>query len=141
MEGKRNSLFQAMVMLMLWLTTLLSVSCQQQSYTDLLTGGDVKCWKYVKYTSYITFNKKTQRALEYDENLKVSYMNAQDWISKGQFFRIKGNTIFRSWILDQDTFPVDTITIVSISSKRLALRFYKDGGVVELIHYPMKKKK
>lgn len=125
---------------MVWMTALLSISCQQQSYGYYLTGNDEKCWKFVNAPSYLVFNKKTERVLEYDENFKATYINAQDWISKGQYFRIKGNAIYRSWVLGQDTVPVDTVTIISISSKRLALRFFKYGGIVEFIPYKMKKK-
>lgn len=141
-RGSRSSQ-STKILMIIWLMSLLSVSCQQKPYLELLTGGDMKYWKFPEYPLYLTFNKKTQRMLYYDENFKESYMNVQDFISKGQFFRIKGDTIFRSWVFDtyHDTIPVDTLMIVSISSKRLVLRFCKDCGGVKLIHYSPKKRK
>ena len=141
-RGSRSSQ-STKILMIIWLMSLLSVSCQQKLYLELLTGGDMKFWKSVEYSWYITFNKKTQRMLYYDENFKESYMNVQDFISKGQFFRIKGDTIFGSWVFDKYhyTIPVETLKRVPISSKRLAVRYRKKGRIVKFIHYSPKKRK
>lgn len=128
MEAKRNKPLALKGYLFAAIFILSIFSCQSSSYMDLLTGGDVKYWSVGEPLRYYrSFSQNTHRVLDYDEDFKVSYMNGMDYLSRGQFFKIEGNKILRSWAIRRDTFPVDTFIIVYISKKRLVL--FKYGSV------------
>lgn len=128
METKRNNSLALQRYLFVAIFILTLFSCHPPSYMDLLTGGDVKYWSVGEPLRYYrSFNQNTHRVLDYDEDFKVSYMNGMDYLSRGQFFKIEGNKILRSWAIRCDTFPIDTFIIVCISKKRLVL--FKHGSV------------
>lgn len=117
---------------------LLLCSCPAPNYMDLLTGGDVKFWDFGKHsTILVSFNKKTQRIRYYDDHLNIYNINENDSLSQGLFFKIEGDTIFTSWIVRQDTMPIDYVRIRSISKRKMCLNDYFP---IYLFHHPLQKK-
>lgn len=76
------------VLILIAILSYIFVSCGSESYLDLLTGGSIRYWQYKEHKdSYVSFDKRTQRRLLYDANLKIFYIN----LSKGQYFKIEAN--------------------------------------------------
>lgn len=110
------------------------VSCMSESYLDLLTGGSIRYWQLQERRFYFSFDKRTQRRLEYDTALNVSYDNGLDLLSKGQYFRLVGNRVFLSWVVQGDTIPIDTFDILKINHHKLSLR-WTDGNLARYTIY------
>ena len=70
----------------------------------------------------------------YDENLKISYDNGLDLLSRGKRFRIVGNRVFTSWKVEGYTIPADTFDILEINSQRVVFE-WKHGRPVTYVIY------
>lgn len=110
------------------------MSCKSDSYLDLLTGGSIRYWQLPERRFYFSFDKRTQRRLEYDTALNISYYNGLDLLSRGQCFKIVGNRVFLSWAVDGDTIPIDTFDILKINNRKLFLR-WTDGNLARYVIY------
>ncbi len=115
---------------------LLLVSCKSNSYLDLLTGGSIRYWQYLKHKDYyMSFNKRTHRILEYDANLKVDYDNGLDLLSKGRHFKISGNRVTTCWKVHGYKIPVDTFDIIEVNDHKLVLKWTFGVGPVTFVRY------
>lgn len=114
----------------------LLVSCTSNSYIDLLTGGNISYWQYIKHKDYyMSFNKKTRRILEYDANLKVDYDNALDLLSNGRHFKISGNHVTTYWKVHGYKIPVDTFDILEINDHKMVLKWTYGVRPVTLVKF------
>lgn len=112
----------------------LFVSCNSESYLDLLTGGSIRYWQLPERRFYFSFDKRSRRRLEYDTLLNISYNNGLEVLSKGQYFKIHGNRVFLSWKARGYTIPIDTFDILEISNQNLFIR-WTDGNLARYVIY------
>ena len=96
-------------------------SCQQQRCLNLLTDGNVKFWKNKDNPAHIlSFNKMTKRTADY-YNYSLSPINDYDAVH-GTYFLLEGRNIVRYWKGKDRDISIDTLCILSISSKIMKLR-------------------
>ena len=99
-------------------------SCKSNSYIDLLTGGSIRYWQFLRYKdNYMSFEKRTRRILEYNANLKVDYSGPLELLSKGRYFKISGNRITTYWKYKVYKIPVDTFDILEANDQELVLKW------------------
>lgn len=121
------------IALMMGAICWLALSCQNQTYMDMLTNGDIKYWNFGKgSTMYMSFNKNTKRLLYLDNKFERYYLSDKDSISQGQLFKTEGDIIVTSWVVGNDTLPLDSIEIVSISKRKLVLFYNHFKGPYKL---------
>lgn len=136
-KNKPNSCISVVFAIVILL--LLLVSCKSNSYLDLLTGKNIRYWQFLQYKdSYMSFEKRTRRILEYDANLKVDYGTSLELISKGRYFRISGNRITTYWKYKGYKTPADTFDILEINDHKLVLKWTFGVEPVTLIKYNKK---
>lgn len=120
---------------------LFFVSCKSESYLDLLTGGSIRYWQFVRHEdSYMSFEKRTRRVLDYETNLKIFYWNGLDMISKGRHFRISGNRVTTYWKVQGYKIPVDTFDILKLNDHELVLKWTYGVRPAILIKYDKNEK-
>ena len=129
-KNKRKSYIHSVFVTLL----LLFVSCNSESYLDLLTGGSIRYWQLPERGFYFSFDKRKRRRVEYDTALNVNYYSGLDFLSKGQYFRLEGNRVFLSLVYNGDTVPVDTFDILKISNQKLFIR-WTDGNLARFVIY------
>ena len=111
-------------------------SCKSNSYIDLLTGKNIRYWQFLRHKdSYMSFEKRTRRILEYDANLKVDYGTSLELISKGRYFRISGNRVTTHWKVHGYKIPVDTFDILEVTDHKLVLKWTFGARPAVLIKY------
>lgn len=110
------------------------MSCNSESYLDLLTGGSIRYWQLPERRFYFSFDKRKRRRVEYDTALNVNYYSGLDFLSKGQCFKLKGNRVFLSWKVRGYTIPIDTFDILEISNQKLFIR-WTDGNLARFVIY------
>ncbi len=136
-KNKRSCGFPSVFAIVILL--LLLVSCKSNSYLDLLTGKNIRYWQFLQHKdSYMSFEKRTRRILEYDANLKVDYGTSLELISKGRYFKISGNRITTYWKYKGYKTPADTFDILEINDHKLVLKWTFGVEPVTLIKYNKK---
>lgn len=136
-KNKLNSYVYAVFAIVIF--PLFFVSCKSNSYLDLLTGGNIRYWQFLEHKdSYMSFDKRTRRLLEYGANLKVDYWNGLDIISKGRYFRISGNRVTTCWKVHGYKVPMDTFDILEANEQKLVLKWTFGVSPVILIKYDKK---
>ena len=123
-------MYKAFSIIIISLALFLLSSCQYRSSFSLLTDGDVKFWEYQGTPcSYLSFSSKDSTMAEYLSGFRRIPLNAFDAVH-GTHFTISDSDIIRYWKGKTGTIIIDTITIVSVSRKRLSLRYKSLGNVV-----------
>ncbi len=135
---QKNNLHIIILISFIMMLINICASCRQAYNISTLTNDSIKYWKYGKYSSYyMSFNKNSQRVLLYDDEFNIQYLNGFDLLAGGQFFKLCGNKIIRSWAFRGDTVPIDTIKIVSLSKRKMYVMFDISSKPVKMTYYPM----
>lgn len=75
------------------------------------------------------------KSLYYDDEFNVDYLNGIDLMSRGQHFKIDSNRVCRFWVVQNDTFPMDTFYILSITSRKMIIEYNNGGCPATYIRY------